>query len=188
MNLLSALPRLLEIISRVYVWIFLNLYGWGKILGGQFHRRGNLPEEVAQIPLAEVGAYDLAWTFMGYSQAYILFIGISQVIGAWLLLLNRTKILGVAILLPVMFNVLVFDAIFLDTKGALVNATIYTLMLFYILFYNRVAVIEAFHSLTSSAERSGLTSGERISELLLGFGLGGLIFVVDQLLVNWVGH
>ena len=70
---------------------------------------------------------------MGYSFAYILFIGLAEVVGAWLLLWERTKLLGVAILLPIMFNILIFDFIFLDKYGALASATIYTLLLFVIL-------------------------------------------------------
>ncbi|MEM7655968.1 MAG: hypothetical protein AAF399_07555 [Bacteroidota bacterium] len=188
MNIRTALPRLFEILSRGYVWCFLNLYGWGKMLGGQFHRRGKLPAEIAQTPLGEIGAYDLAWTFMGYSHAYILFIGISQVVGAWMLLWNRTKLLGVAILFPIMVNILVFDAIFLETKGAMVNAGLYTLMLLYILYHNRSAVQTAFLSLTRQTETTSLLPEKRIQQVLVLIGLAGLVFGLDQLFVNLVGH
>ncbi len=77
---------------------------------------------------------------MGYSFAYILFIGLAEVVGAWLLLWERTKLLGVAILLPVMVNILVFDIIFLDAYGALASATIYTVLLLVILICNKEAV------------------------------------------------
>jgi hypothetical protein len=104
----------------------------GKIIGGQFYRRGHLPPEVAQLPLASAGPFELAWTFMGYSFAYILFIGLTEIVGAWMLLWERTKLLGVAIL-PVMVNIIVFDIIFLDKYGALASAAIYTILLFVIL-------------------------------------------------------
>lgn len=52
---------------------------------------------------------------MGYSFAYILFIGVMQIVGAWMLLWERTKLLGVAILMPILVNIVVFDIIFLDT-------------------------------------------------------------------------
>ena len=89
--------KVLELAFRVYVFMFLNVYGIGKILGGQFYRRGKLPEEVANMTLGEVDAYTLGFTFMGYSYGYILFVGISQLIGAWLLLWDRTKLIGVTI-------------------------------------------------------------------------------------------
>ena len=104
--------RVIELAARWYVFWFLNVYGLGKILGGQFYRRGRLPEDVAKTFLGDANAFELAWTFMGYSFAYILFIGLAEVVGAWLLLWERTKRFGVAILLPVMVNIVVFDIIF----------------------------------------------------------------------------
>ena len=88
-------------------------------MGGQFFRRGQLPDVVAQTTLEQASAFEIGWTFMGYSFAYILFVGISQIVGAWLLLWNKTKLLGVTILFPILLNIIVFDLIFLDKKGAL---------------------------------------------------------------------
>jgi len=62
--------RVIELAARWYVFWFLNVYGLGKILGGQFYRRGRLPEDVAKTLLGDANAFDLAWTFMGYSFAY----------------------------------------------------------------------------------------------------------------------
>ena len=98
--------KMFEVVCRSYVFIFLNFYGIGKIMGGQFYRKGQLPAEVAQTTIEQASAYDLAWSFMGYSFVYILFVGISQVIGAWLLIWNRTKMLGVMILFPIMVNII----------------------------------------------------------------------------------
>ena len=80
------ISKYLELAARIYLWGMLSIYGLGKISGGQFYRNGKLPEEVAATTLGEVGSFDLAWTFMGHSYAYILFIGISQLIEAWMLL------------------------------------------------------------------------------------------------------
>jgi len=65
----------LELAARIYVWAMLYTYGSGKIVGGQFYRVGEIPELIAQTPLAEVGSYDLMWTFFGHSFPYIVFIG-----------------------------------------------------------------------------------------------------------------
>ena len=43
-----------------YVFIFLNVYGIGKIAGGQFYRRGDLPEDIANLTLGQVGLFKLA--------------------------------------------------------------------------------------------------------------------------------
>ncbi len=177
-----------EQVCRIYVFGFLNIYGWGKMLGGQFYRRGQLPEEVASTTLADASAFDLAWTFMGYSQFYILFVGVLQIIGAWMLLWNRTKIWGTLILLPIMTNIVAFDIVFLNTKGALVNATIYLIMLLFILYHNRNQVRSALR-ITSDYKGFivNFKSGWWLQVLVI-LVLMVLIFIVDHTLVSWVGH
>ena len=178
------LPKIFELVSRYYVFLFLNFYGFGKILGGQFYRKGNLPPEIAEIPLGEVGAYDLAWTFMGYSFWYIFFVGVSQIIGSWLLLWDRTKLLGVVILFPIMLNIIVFDVLFLDTKDALVNATIYFFMLIYILYQNRVAVFNAL-DLFSKTVKNKIHFKEPMKIFLVIITMA-VVFGIDQFFVTLV--
>jgi hypothetical protein len=176
--------KILEIVSRWYVFVFLNLYGIGKIMGGQFYRKGKLPEEIASLTLEQASGYDIAWTFMGYSYAYILFVGISQIIGAWLLLWNKTKLLGVAILFPIMINIVVFDVIFLDVKDAVVNAVIYLLMLVYILFYNKEKVNTAYQSFTTLPVKNKLDKKQLVKRIGLVLVVMAIIFAIDQFFVN----
>ena len=177
-----------ELAARWYVFFFLNVYGVGKIIGGQFYRPGRMPEDVAATTLAGASNFDLAWAFMGRSFFYIVFIGVVEILGAWLLLWDRTKLIGVAILLPVMINILVFDVIFLDTYGALASATIYTLLLLLIAVCNREAVVRALSALTQSEERERLWTSEWWLTVGLALLAMGLLFGVDQLLVNLLGH
>lgn len=186
--LLESRTSFLELAARWYVFIFLNIYGLGKIAGGQFYRHGRLPEDVAALRLADAPAFDLAWTFMGYSFAYILVIGLAEVIGAWLLLWERTKLLGVAVLLPIMLNIIVFDAIFLDKYGALASATIYTLLLLLILWWNRERVMQAFAALAPKVESAARPARERAKTIAVAAAAMGLLFAFDQLLVNVFGH
>ncbi len=179
--------KITEIASRWYVFVFLNLYGSGKIAGGQFYRRGALPPEVAQTTLEQATAYELAWSFMGYSFYYILFIGSAQIIGAWLLLWERSKLLGVMILLPIMVNIIVFDLIFLEVKDALVNALLYFGMLLYILYANRSRIASAWWALTQRSDGMVEDRGPaRWQHWLLALLLMALVFGLDQLLVNVV--
>ena len=180
--------RVIELAARWYVFIFLNLYGIAKIAGGQFYRRGQLPEEVANTLLGEATAFDLSWTFMGHSFAYILFIGLAEVLGAWLLLWERTKLLGVAVLLPVMVNILVFDVIFLDKYGALASATIYTLLLLVILVCNKNTVEQAIRALLSPAPPEPMPLQRKANTVIAALLIMGLLFAFDQMLVNLFGH
>jgi hypothetical protein len=180
--------RAIELGARWYVFFFLNLYGIGKIIGGQFYRRGHLPPEIVRTLLGDAGPFDLAWTFMGYSFAYILFIGLAEVIGAWLLLWERTKLLGVAVLFPIMVNILVFDVIFLDKYGALASATIYTALLFVILAFNRESVGNAFRALLITAPSERMTLKGKAKLGLAALVLMALLFGFDQGMVNLLGH
>ncbi len=176
----------IELAARIYVFTFLNIYGLGKILGGQFYRRGKLPEEVAIQTLADANAFDLAWSFMGYSQAYITFIGISQIIGAFLLLFNRTKFLGIIILIPILLNIIVFDIIFLPDHGALSSAILYFSLLLLVIYFNKNKLIEALKKLIKvSANEAKLNSFKTALVISVIFGLffiiqQGLIYVLDK--------
>jgi hypothetical protein len=173
-----------ELVCRWYIFIFLNYYGLGKIAGMQFYRKGKLPVDVAELTLGSADAFSLAWTFMGYSFHYILFIGLLQIVGAWLLLWNKTKFAGVFILIPIMANIIVFDIIFLEKKGATVNATIYFLMLLSILAINKNQIINAYKIISNERISKKITLNTIFKVLLIMV----IVFMIDQLLVGLVGR
>ncbi|MEL6194584.1 MAG: hypothetical protein AAFR66_21170 [Bacteroidota bacterium] len=181
------LREVIEWTCRLYVFVFLNFYGLAKLIGGQFYTPDRMPEEVALMPLAEAPNFELAWTFMGRSFGYMTFIALSEIIGAWLLLFNRTKLLGASMLLIVLMNVIVFDIFFLDKYGALGSATIYFLLLSVVLYLNKNQIVEAFNSLTRPSENTA-----SLKEKALIFGaailLMAIIFGIDQTIVNLLGH
>jgi hypothetical protein len=75
MNKLN-LKEIFELILRQSVCIIVTIYAISKLLGGQFYMNGKLPTEIANTTLAEASGFSLAWTFMGHSYAYILFVGV----------------------------------------------------------------------------------------------------------------
>ena len=177
-----------EFAIRVYVFLMISLYGLGKIAGGQFHRQGHLPEALAQTPLAEVGSFDLAWTFFGYSKAYILFIGLSQFIGGFLLLFERTKMLGVAVLIPILLNIIVMDLCYAISPGALLSATNYLVLSLLIVWFNREKAMIALQALMQPSEKTAAFS----QTSLAGAAVVGLIiasvFWMETSLVKIAGY
>ena len=180
--------ELIEMACRLYVAFFLNVYGIGKILGGQFYTVNSIPEEIATMPIGQVPDFELAWTFMGRSFGYILFIGLAEIIGACLLLFNRTKLIGTLILIPIMINVIVFDIFFLDVYGALGSATIYLLMLFAILFINKTKISKMVVELVSVKVAPQISFKEKAYKYIIVIAIIVLIFTADQLIVNLIGH
>lgn len=180
--------QIIELGCRGYVFLFLNVYGWAKIFGGQFYTSNKMPETVLKTTIANISDFDLAWAFMGRSYGYLLFIGLSEIIGAWLLLFTRTKLLGTSMLLVILLNVIVFDIFFLDAYGALGSAIIYSLLLLVVLWINRNSVLQAFQSLTFTTRNKKTLDQSKLQLVLLALLLMALIFGVDQLVVNLLGH
>ena len=124
---------------------------------------------------------------MGHSYFYILFVGITQLIGAWFLLWNKTKLLGVLILIPIMVNIIIFDVIFLDVYPALANAFIVFLMLLLILFFNKEILIKLYQSLISSPRNSNVTLKRKFLTIGITIIVIVLIFSFDSLIEYWLG-
>jgi len=149
--------------------------------------KGKLPEEIANTTLGEASSFSLAWTFMGHSYFYILFVGITQLIGAWFLLWNKTKLVGVLLLIPIMINIIIFDIIFLDVYPALANAIIVFLMLLLIMFFNKERISEAFQRLINSPTKSRVPFKRRILTIAVTIIIIVLIFAFDSFIEHWLG-
>jgi hypothetical protein len=180
--------EILEITCRLYVFFFLNIYGLGKIIGGQFYTSARIPDEIAIMPIGQVPDFELAWVFMGRSFGYILFIGLAEMIGACLLLFNKTKLIGTFILIPVMVNVIVFDMFFLDEYGALFSATMYLLMLLIILVINKETVKKLLIELISTKVVPQISFKEKFFKYSVVLVIIIFIFIGDQVVVNLLGH
>ena len=180
--------EILEITCRLYVFFFLTAYGVGKVIGGQFYTAARMPDGLDLIPIGQVSDFDLAWVFMGRSFGYMLVVALAEILGAVLLLSNKTKLIGTLILIPVMVNVIVFDIFFLDEYGALAGATLYLFMLFTILFINKEKMITIFNNLINNDKLPKSSSKEKIYKYLIVAAIIVVIFIGDQLIVNFLGY
>ncbi|PHR70725.1 MAG: hypothetical protein COA67_07935 [Lutibacter sp.] len=91
-----------QTILRIFLFLAMTLYGLVKIFKGQF------PDPSLELliqPVGEMSPMGLAWTFMGHSIAYNIFIGFAEVLGGALLLYRKTVTLGSMIIIGVMTNV-----------------------------------------------------------------------------------
>ena len=183
----SNLKETFELVLRQCVFIILNIYALSKLLGGQFYMNGKLPAEIASTTLGEASGFSLAWTFMGHSYFYILFVGLTQLVGAWFLLWNKTKLIGVLILIPIMVNIILFDIIFLDVYPALANAVIVFLMLLLILFFNKEIIIAAYQRLISSPKNFKVPLKRKLLTIGITIIVIVLIFSFDSLIEYWLG-
>lgn len=181
------LKATLEVVFRQCVFFILNIYGISKLLGGQFYMNGKLPDEIANTTLGEASSFSLAWTFMGHSYMYILFVGLIQLLGAWFLLWNKTKLIGVFILIPIMVNIIVFDVVFLDVYPALANAIIIFMMLISILYFNKGTMLEILNNLTDFSSKPKVQLKRKLLTIGITIALIALIFAFDTALEYWLG-
>ena len=177
-----------ELVCRLYVFFFLTTYGIGKIVGGQFYTTDRMPDGLNLIPIGQVSDFDLAWIFMGRSFGYILFIGLAEIIGAILLLSNKTKVIGTLILIPIMVNIIVFDIFFLDEYGALAGASLYLVMLLTILYINKEKMHAIFNTLIKYEPSPKTSLKGTLYKYLIILAIIALIFVADQIVVNYLGY
>ena len=180
--------KILEIVCRLYVFFFLTVYGIGKVIGAQFYMPAGIPEEIAIMPIGQVPDFELAWVFMGRSYGYMIFIGLAEIIGAFLLLFNKTKLVGTLILIPIMVNVIVFDIFFLNEYGALASATIYFLMLLTILVINKKKINKLLIELFNTTMTPQISFKERLIKYSIVLAIIVLIFIGDQIIVNFFGY
>ncbi len=92
----------LRVIIRLTLFIAMIIYGLAKVFKGQFS-----DPTLARLlqPVGELSPMGLAWTFMGHSVAYNIFIGFAEILGGLLVIFRRTMTLGSLIVIGVMSNV-----------------------------------------------------------------------------------
>jgi len=98
-------------------------------------------------PLSMLSGNELTWSYFGYSYVLSFIIGIMQLGGGILLLFRRTLLLGIAILFPVMVNILLINFFYLNGVGAYITAVLTNLGLCYLLFLYKDEIRALFFSL-----------------------------------------
>lgn len=127
---------LLILSIRILLSLIFISYGVGKLIGGQF---GNLTEQELSTPIKDLSLFKIAWYLFDH-QPFKMFIGISQIIAALLLLYKRTMIIGALMLIPIVANILIIDLTIMPYGFKIAFAFRLTLYLFYIallLYYYR---------------------------------------------------
>ncbi|MEP0985173.1 DoxX family protein [Ekhidna sp.] len=156
-------------LNCVWLAIFIAHAGLSKILDDQF----NVQEQIKDMPLMEVHPSALTWYYFGLFYQYGLIIGITQTLGSLFLLFGRTRLLGAAILTPVMLNIVLANHFFLINKNAYVLSVLLTTGLVYILLIDYEKLIACFISssqnLVSSIWKSALRIGAIITVISIQF-------------------
>ena len=95
-----------QVILRVFLFAAMMLYGLVKVFKGQFSDAGL---ELLLQPVGEMSPMGLAWTFMGHSMMYNIFLGVVEVFGGILLLNRKTVTFGSFVIMGIMANVFMMN-------------------------------------------------------------------------------
>ncbi|PQJ10775.1 hypothetical protein CJD36_012455 [Flavipsychrobacter stenotrophus] len=116
------------VIVRYYLAFALMEYGFAKIFKSQFPAPG-----VSRLlqPYGSSSPMGLAWTFLGYSDAYNYFMGFFEGIGGLLLLFRRTRLFGACIATTVVTNIVMINFCY-DVPVKLFSTSLLLMSLFII--------------------------------------------------------
>jgi hypothetical protein len=123
--LLQGLKKI--IICQVAYVLFL--FGWMKI----FKLHLNTSIVYLDMPIGNLSGYEFSTAFYGYSYSFIIFIGSLQLIGSTLLLFQRTRLLGILILSPILANIIVTNIAYAIGLGVTLMASFLLLGCLFIL-------------------------------------------------------
>lgn len=120
-------------------------FGWAKI----FHLQLVMPASKLDLPYNSFSPSDLFWYFFSYSYVLGCIIAALQIAGALLLLFNRTRLVGVFILLPVLINILLMDFFYQVGYSVVVHASVMLAGILYFLIIEFKRLKQFFFAATN---------------------------------------
>jgi hypothetical protein len=132
-------PKYLDWLRYLSAFLLL-LYGSSKLLGRQF----SVPPGLALRPVGSLSGRDLAWFYYSYSHVYATLLGMIQLAGAALLLFRKTTLLGAAVVMPVITNILMINVFYFIAWGATCTSTFIFAAMVAILWRDRRALLGVF--------------------------------------------
>jgi hypothetical protein len=158
----------IDIVENSISWIIvlgLILYGGGKLV--QFDGASDSNKMVS-----EMVGMEMMWAFYGYSKSFALTLGVVEIIGAMLILVKRTRIIGCLFTSAILVNIIMQDIYFDVNLGALKAALLYQFLILIILWLNRNRLINGVKILVKNKN-----SDSKKSKIFFKFFIAFLLFI-----------
>lgn len=117
----KATPQKWQDPISYFVAFDLSMFGWQKL----FHLQFFTPLGKLDMPFSSFTGDELLFTFFGYSFAFVVVIGLIEIVGSLLVVIKRTRMLGLFILFPLLLNILIMDYFY----GLQVNVILHALVM-----------------------------------------------------------
>jgi hypothetical protein len=125
-------------------------YGWSKIVGDQF---GIHDPAIMEKPLKQIDKFYLSWYLFSLNRTFDVAVGVFQIIGALLIVFNRTVLVGALVLLPILGQIFLVDLAFtMNVFGSVLPIRLLCMIVsdLLILLYYKDKVIAAWHILVKN--------------------------------------
>ena len=163
----------IEIFENSISWVVVTamfIYGLGKII--QFDGAVEVNKTVS-----EMTGMELMWAFYGYSKSFAITLGVFELIGGFLILIKKTRIIGCLITSTLLVNVIFQDIYFGVHLGALKAAIFYQILILIILWLNKEKLIRGMKVLLES-NKFEQPKTKLFIKLLIAFG----VFIILRIL------
>ena len=163
----------IQILENAISWIVvlaMIIYGGSKPF--QFSDPAMIKKAVS-----ELNGMELMWAFYGYSKGFAMTIGFFEIVGAILILIRKTRIIGCLVTSTVLVNIILQDIFYGVHLGALTAAIIYQTIILIILWLHRTKIVHGLKALFIQNEAK-----RNKNHLLLKFTLTFLLFVVLRII------
>ncbi|WP_430613294.1 hypothetical protein [Flavobacterium sp. JP2137] len=167
----------LQGILRYCLAFFLSIYGFAKLFNAQFVSAYHLDDSL----VSSLTGSELTWNYFAYSYELSFIIGLCQLIGGALLLFRRTTLAGIALLLPILLNVVLINKFYHISAGAFINSVVYTAVLIYLLTLYSKELLALFWNYRAALPKVGKRAVRNAARLLsIGLAFGFVWFVVHK--------
>ena len=167
----------IEIFENSISWVVVTamfIYGLGKII--QFDGAVEVNKTVS-----EMTGMELMWAFYGYSKSFAITLGVFELIGGFLILIKKTRIIGCLITSTILVNVIFQDIYFGVHLGALKAAIFYQILILIILWLNKEKLIRGMKVLLES-NKFEQSKTKLFIKLLIAFG----VFLILRILEYYI--
>ena len=167
----------IEIFENSISWVVVTamfIYGLGKII--QFDGAVEVNKTVS-----EMTGMELMWAFYGYSKSFAITLGVFELIGGFLILIKKTRIIGCLITSTILVNVIFQDIHFGVHLGALKAAIFYQILILIILWLNKEKLIRGMKVLLES-NKFEQPKTKLFIKLLIAFG----VFLILRILEYYI--
>jgi len=171
----------IEIFENAISWIVVTamfIYGGAKLV--QFDGAADIDKTVS-----EMTGMELMWAFYDYSRPFAITLGALELMGGFLILIKRTRIIGCLFTSTILVNVIFQDIYFGVHMGALKAAILYQSLILIVLLLNKEKLIASIKTLLIS-DKTEQSKTKFLLKILIALGIFvGLRLLEYVITIKW---